>query len=106
MQRRFATFEDDLGNVAPAHVMLLRRKPGDEAEPSYVMVLVFGNMTFQIVVPAPQEDKGLIGRAISLPPVSVFQFLEKDRVRGPTREQLALEAQRVGGPGPVDRLKF
>ncbi|WP_157019580.1 hypothetical protein [Mesorhizobium xinjiangense] len=90
--------------IAHTRVMLLRRKPGDQAGPMYVMVLAFGNMTFQVVVPAPQEDKRLSKNTISLPPVPVFAFLEKGRVRGPTRfwtKSLASPAPEKGEPSVV-----
>ena len=90
--------------ISQTHVMLLRRKPGSEAGPKYVMVLAFGNMTFQIVVPAPEEDRRLAGKTINLLPVPIFQFLEADRVRGRTRfwvESLASPTPQKGQPSMV-----
>jgi ribosomal protein L30 len=65
--------------------MLLRRRSADVAGPLYVFVLAFGNLSFQIVVPAPQQDRHLIGQTIALRSVPIFPFLDKERVRGPTR---------------------
>jgi len=70
--------------IAHTSVVLLRRKPSSKTGPMYVMVLAFGNMTFQIVVPAPQKDQHLSGQKVRLLPVPVFALLDKDRVRRPT----------------------
>lgn len=66
-------------------VMLLRRKTLSILGPAYIFVLAFGNLSFQIVVPSPQQDKQLIGQTITLRTVPIFPFLDPDRVRGPTR---------------------
>ncbi len=65
--------------------ILLRRKRPDVLGPGFIFVLVFGNLSFQIVVPSPLEDQHLIGRSVPLRPVPVFAFQDKDRVRGATR---------------------
>jgi hypothetical protein len=46
---------------------------------------MFGNISFQIFLPAPSEDRHLIGRDIILRAVPVFSFQAKDSVKGPTR---------------------
>ena len=84
---RYTCFRSWTPGPAPfanTRAFLLRRKRSDVPGPTFIFVLGFGNLSFQIVVPAPQEDRHLIGQSIILRPVPVFAFLEKDRVRGPT----------------------
>jgi hypothetical protein len=40
-------------------------------------VLGFGNLTFQIAVPAPQEDQYLIGQKVLVPQVPIFAFMDE-----------------------------
>ncbi|WNJ93034.1 hypothetical protein [Bosea sp. 685] len=90
--------------IAQTTVMLLRRKPSFQAGPAYVMLLAFGNMSFQIVIPAPQEDAIIVGKPITIWPIPVFAFLEADRARGPTRfwlRSLASPAPEKGAPSIV-----
>lgn len=70
---------------ANTRVMLFRRKRSDVLGPFFIFLLAFGNLSFQIVVPAPKEDKHLIGQPISLRAVPIFPLLAPDRARGPTR---------------------
>jgi hypothetical protein len=70
---------------ANTRAFLLRRKRPDVPGPTFIFVLGFGNLSFQIALPAPQEDRHLIGKTVNLRPVPVFAFLEKSRVRGSTR---------------------
>lgn len=65
--------------------MLLRRRRPDVPGPAYIFVLAFGNLSFQIIVPAPQQDRHLIGQTITVRTVPIFPFLDNERVRGPTR---------------------
>jgi hypothetical protein len=70
---------------AATRAFLLRRKRPDVSGPALIFILAFGNLSFQIVVPAPQEDRDLIGKAIQLRTVPVVAFQDQGRVRGPTR---------------------
>jgi hypothetical protein len=79
------TFTPGPAPFANTRTVLLRRKRPDVLGPAFIFVLVFGNLSFQIVVPSPQEDRHLIGKTLSLRPVPIFAFQDKDRVRGPTR---------------------
>lgn len=69
---------------ANTRVMLFRRKRPDVPGPFFIFSLAFGNLSFQIVVPDPEEDKHLVGQSISLRAVPIFPLLSSDRVRGPT----------------------
>jgi len=89
---------------ANTRVMVLRRKRADVAGPFLIFVLAFGNLSFQIVVPAPQEDKHLIGQSISLRFVPIFPLLDNERVRGPTRywtQDLSSKAAQKGSASIV-----
>ena len=70
---------------ADTRVMVLRRRRADVPGPFLILVLAFGNLSFQIVVPAPREDRHLIGKSISLRQVPIYPLLDPERVRGPTR---------------------
>ena len=70
---------------ANTRVILLRRKRSNVPGPFFIFVLAFSNLSFQIALPAPQEDKHLIGQSISLRVVPIFPLLDPERVRGPTR---------------------
>ena len=92
---------------ANTRVLLLRRKRIDVAGPMFIFVLAFGNMSFQIVVPAPQADRHLIGKTVTFRPVPVFAFLDKDRTRGPTRfwtQDLSSSGPAKGTPSIVFRF--
>ena len=75
----------------------MRRKRSDVPGTNFIFVLAFGNISFQIVVPAPQEDQHLIGKTITLRPVPLFAFMDQSRVRGPTR----LWKEDLSSPVPV-----
>jgi hypothetical protein len=97
---RYTCFRSWTPGPAPfanTRAFLLRRKRTDVPGPTFIFVLGFGNLSFQIVVPAPQEDRHLIGQSVILRPVPVFAFLEKDRVRGPT----GFWTQDLSSPAPV-----
>ena len=79
------TFTPGPAPFANTRVVLLKRKRPDVLGPAFILVLAFGNLSFQIIVPSPQEDRHLIGQTLSLRPVPIFAFQDKDRVRGPTR---------------------
>jgi hypothetical protein len=84
--------------------VLLRRKRSDVPGPAFIFLLGFGNLSFQIVVPAPQLDRHLIGQSITLRPVPLFAFLQADRVGGPTQfwaEDLSSPARTKGPPSVV-----
>jgi hypothetical protein len=98
------TFTPGPAPFASTRAVLLRRKRPDVLGPTIIFVLAFGNLSFQIVVPSPQEDRHLIGKTISLRPVPVFAFQDKDRVRGPTRfwkDDLSSRALMRGPPSVV-----
>lgn len=65
--------------------MLLRRRPTFQDGPGLVFVIAYGNLTFQIVVPSPIMDKGLVGRGITLSSVPMFPFMNPANVKGPTK---------------------
>jgi hypothetical protein len=79
------TFTPGPAPFASTRAVLMRRKRADVAGPTFIFILAFGNLSFQIVVPAPQEDRQLIGKAITLRSVPVFKFQDQSGVRGPTR---------------------
>ena len=79
------TFTPGPAPFASTRVALLRRKRPEVLGLAFIFVLAFGNMSFQIAVPAPQEDQHHIGRKIILRPVPVFGFMDQSRVKGPTR---------------------
>jgi hypothetical protein len=84
---------------ANTRVILLRRKRSNVPGPFFIFVLAFGNLSFQIALPAPQEDKHLIGQSISLRVVPIFPLLDPERVRGPTkywRQSLSSTAPQKG----------
>lgn len=83
---------------ANSRVFLLRRKHDGVQGPTFIFLLAFGNLSFQVVVPAPQEDKALIGAKVSLRPIPIFAFLDKARVKGPTR----FWYQSLASPDPED----
>jgi ribosomal protein L30 len=90
--------------IARARAFLLRRRRSDIPGPAFIFVLAFGNLSFQIVVPASQLDKHLIGKTISLRSVPIFPFLDQGRVRGPTRywtKDLSSSAQEKGSARAV-----
>jgi hypothetical protein len=64
--------------------VLLRRKRPDVPGPAFIFLMLFGNISLQIVVPAPQEDQVLAGRQIELKAIPVFAFQAKDSIKGPT----------------------
>lgn len=70
--------------ISSTRAVLLRRKSDAAPGPTFIFLLAFGNMSFQIVVPAPQDDKHLMGQTLSLRPIPVFTFLDAERVKGPT----------------------
>jgi hypothetical protein len=81
----FRTWTPGPAPFANTTVLLLRRKRVDVPGPFLIFVLAFGNLSFQIVVPAPQEDRHLIGTPLSLHAVPIFPVLDMKRVRGPTQ---------------------
>jgi hypothetical protein len=83
--RCFRTWTPGPAPFANPRVLLLRRKREDVPGPMFIFVLAFGNLSFQIVVPAPQQDRHVIGKTITIRPVPVFAFLDQDRTRGATR---------------------
>jgi large subunit ribosomal protein L30 len=87
--------------------ILFRRRRADIAGPLYVFVLAIGNLSFQIVVPAPQQDRYLIGQKITLWTVPIFPILDRERVRGPTRywkQDLSSTAPQDGSATAVFRF--
>jgi hypothetical protein len=82
------TFTPGPAPFATTKVVLLRRKRPDVLGFLFVLVVVFGNVSFQIVVPAPQQDRHHVGKQVILHPVPVFAFMDADRVSGPTRTWL------------------
>lgn len=79
------TFTPGPAPFASTRAVLLRRKEADTLGPAFIFLLAFGNISFQIIVPAPDEDKSLIGKQIVLRSVPIFAFLDKSLVRGNTR---------------------
>ena len=94
------TFTPGPAPFAMTRAVLLRRKRLDVPGPAFIFVLTFGNLSFQIVVPGPQEDRHLVGKQITLRAVPVFAFQTLDRVRGITtfwRDSLSSPAA-IKGP--------
>lgn len=86
------TFTPGPAPYARSVVMLLRRKSSDVIGPQFVFAVAFGNLSFQIIVPAPQHDCQLVGKTLALHAVPLFPFMVEDRVKGATatwRESLA-----------------
>ena len=99
--RTFTPGPAPFGNT---RAVLLRRKRLNVPGPTFIFVLVFGNLSFQIVVPSPQEDRHLIGQTIFLRPVPVFGFMDQNGVGGPTRfwrDDLSSSAPTKGPPAVV-----
>jgi hypothetical protein len=48
--------------IPRTRALLLRRRRPEVAGPAYIFMLAFGNLSFQIVVPAPRQDRQLIGQ--------------------------------------------
>ena len=74
---RYSCFRSWTPGPAPfanTRVLLLRRKRSDVPGPFFIFVLAFGNVSFQIVIPAPKEDQCLIGQSISLRAVPIFSM--------------------------------
>lgn len=71
--------------IASTRAVLLRRKNSAVAGPAYIFFLAFGNMSFQIALPAPQEDKHLMGQNVTFRSIPLFTFLDPQRVKGPTK---------------------
>lgn len=63
-------------------VLLLRRKSSFQNGPGLIFVMAYGNLSFQIVVPSPALDRGLIGRTVNLLTVPVYPFMEPNNVKG------------------------
>ena len=59
MERAIPVFTSDVwpSALANTRVTVLRRKRADVAGPFLIFVLAFGNLSFQIVAPATQEDE-------------------------------------------------
>jgi hypothetical protein len=79
------SFTPGLGPIVPTRALLLRRKLHDAPCPLFVFVLAFGNLSFQVIVPAPQHDRHLIGMTVTQHAVPIFPLLVPDRVRGETK---------------------
>ncbi|HEX4294537.1 MAG TPA: hypothetical protein VHZ29_10410 [Rhizomicrobium sp.] len=109
--RCIRTFTPGPAPLAAARAFLLKRKTRDVPGPMYVFVLAFGNLSFQIIVPCPQEDQHLIGTQVSLRTVPVFAFMDQVGVRGSTRhwvDDLSSDSQVNGSSSIVfhfDRLE-
>lgn len=82
-------------------VLLQRRKSTFQDGPSLIFVLAYGNLSFQIVVPAPALDKHLQGHNIQLPMVPVYPFLNPNNVKGTTKSWL----EKFDDPSPIKKEK-
>ncbi|MEQ1671469.1 MAG: HNH endonuclease [Hyphomicrobium sp.] len=65
-------------------VILLRRKSAVVLGPQFIFAVAFGNLSFQIIVPAPQLDHQLAGQTLTLHPVPLFPFMLAENVKGAT----------------------
>ncbi|MCJ2090978.1 hypothetical protein MKK67_00415 [Methylobacterium sp. J-072] len=79
------TFTPGMAPFGQTRVMILRRKNKSIVGPAYIFFLAYGCTSFQIVLPAPQEDRHLVGQTFDLHPIPLIAFLKMDRVFGKTR---------------------
>jgi hypothetical protein len=93
----FRTFTPGPAPFAATRAVLLRRRGPEVQGPAFIFVLAFGNSSFQVVVPAPQRDRHLIGKTIELRQVPVFGFEDPAQVRGSTRSWI----EDLSSPNPV-----
>jgi hypothetical protein len=79
----FQSFTPGPRPFALTYARLLKRKTAIDA-PMYIFVLAFGNSSYQIIVPST-PDLALEGRTVSVYAMPIFDWLEHDRVKGPTK---------------------
>jgi hypothetical protein len=95
------TFTPGPAPFAQTRAMILRRKDKSVIGFSYIFFLAYGCTSFQIVIPAPQEDKHLIGQTMTLHPVPLLAFLEKEKVAGTTRIKVEKLGSNKMAPAPT-----